>query len=87
MQEIQKECRRESFFLTPKSERKRLILETLGEREMTAREIAQKLNFSDLNAVKPRITELCNAGMLEACGKAHDYITDRTVSVYRRARA
>lgn len=86
MQEIQKECRRESFFLTPKSERKRLILETLGEREMTAREIVQKLNFSDLNAVKPRITELCNAGMLEACGKSWDARTARRVSVYRRIR-
>ena len=74
------------FFLTPKSERKRLILETLGEREMTAREIAQKLNFSDLNAVKPRITELCNAGMLEACGKSWDARTARRVSVYRRIR-
>lgn len=84
MQEIQRECRRESFLNTPVSQRKRMILDTIGNREMTARDVARKLNFSDLNAVKPRITELCNAGLLEACGKAHDYITDRTVSVYRR---
>lgn len=84
MQEIQRECRRESFMNTPVSQRKRMILDTIGNREMTARDVARKLNFSDLNAVKPRITELCNAGLLEACGKAHDYITDRTVSVYRR---
>ena len=84
MQEIQRECRRESFVNTPVAKRKRMILYTIGDREMTARDIAYRLNFYDLNAVKPRITELCNAGLLEACGKAHDYITDRTVSVYRR---
>ena len=84
MQEIQRECRRESFMKTRFSKRYRMILDALGDREMTAREIAYKLNFYDLNAVKPRITELCNSGLLEACGKAYDYITDRAVSVYRR---
>ena len=31
---------------------------------MTDREIAMALGFSDMNSVRPRITELCSAGIL-----------------------
>ena len=62
-----------------------MILKALGDAEMTAREIAYKLGFPDLNAVKPRLTELVHEGMLEVTGKRIDKITDRRVSIYRRA--
>ena len=59
-------------------EDKRLI-----EAVPTARQIAYKLGFSDLNAVKPRLTELRKAGKIKAIGKAYDETTQRNVTVYR----
>ena len=51
---------------------------------MTARQIAYKLGFSDLNSVKPRLTELVQAGKVEVVEKAYDSNTQRHVAVYRR---
>jgi len=53
---------------------------------MSAREIGRKLGFSDLNAVKPRITELVAKGELVEAGKKYDVYTDRNVTCWRRAR-
>lgn len=81
---ITEETRLESYLKTPTSERQRMILECLGNREMTARMIATELGFSDMNAVKPRLTELKSKGHIEAVGKAYDALTQRTVAVFRR---
>ena len=52
--------------LTP---RQALIISALREGPMTAAEVADKLGFSDLNAVKPRLHELLEAGIVQAVGK------------------
>lgn len=83
---ISEQCQMESYQFVKADRQKRIsmILRALGEAEMTAREIAYKLGFSDLNAVKPRLTELVQEGILEASGKKLDELTKRKVSVYRR---
>lgn len=81
---ITAETRRESNRKTDKITRQLVILEALGNDEMTAREIAYKLHFTDLNAVKPRLTELVKLGKIKTSGKKYDTVTDRNVAVYRR---
>lgn len=80
---ITNETRLESYIQRP-VRRYDLILECMGEREMTARMIATELGYSDLNAVKPRITELKAKGIIVACGKAYDTLTHRTVATFRK---
>ncbi len=60
------------------------ILEVLGNKEMTSREIATLLGYTDMNAVRPRITELVAMGKIEVCGAVNDPVTGRTVAVYKR---
>ena len=81
---ITQETRRESYRATNTATRKRILLwafERYGP--MTARECAAALGYQDLNAVKPRITELCGEGLLEAAGKRKDPVTDRNVAVFK----
>lgn len=85
MNEITIETRRESHQKTEKPKRYDEILTVLtAGKELTAREIAYALRYSDLNAVKPRLTELCRKGTVEAVGKKYDPLTQRNVAVYRR---
>ena len=81
---ITAETRRESNRKTDKTTRQNMILAALGNEEMTAREIAYKLHYTDLNAVKPRLTELMQLGVVEAIGKKYDPLTERNVAVYQR---
>lgn len=83
---ILEQCQIESYQKTKPdiSTRRKEILRALGIFDMTAREIAYKLNYKDLNAVKPRLTELVQAGLVEVVGKRFDEMTQRKVSVYRR---
>lgn len=67
------------------------IIEILGNREMTAREIENemcKLGYStyfDMNHVRPRLTELANEWHeIIECGSKEDYITHKRVAVYRK---
>ena len=83
---ITKETRMESYVQTmpdaPK--RRQLIYTTLKENgPMTAPEIAKVLGFTDLNSVKPRLSELCKDGMVEAFGKQYNESTHRNNAVYR----
>ena len=80
---IPKECQLESWKKFDNAKRCRMILNAM-DRPMTAREIAYKLGFSDLNAVKPRLTEMKERGTVEVVGKSYDTLTMRNVSVYRR---
>jgi hypothetical protein len=80
---ITHECRAESLRKLDKRTREVNILSALTE-PMTAREIADKLGFTDLNSVKPRLTELRDAGLVEVVGKKTDPVTDRKVSIFRR---
>jgi len=80
---ITKETRRESHKQTEKATRYRLILEAYRQNgAMTAREVGRRLGFSDMNAVKPRITELCQSGRLRAVGKKFDRVTKRNVAIF-----
>lgn len=83
---IAKENREEAYILRPSSERKRIILEAMGNNDMTPRMVAMKLGVSDMNYVRPRMTEMERAGILKIVGKAYDEITERNVSLYRRVR-
>jgi len=68
------------------------ILEIIGDGEMTAREIETEMNrkgyssYFDMNHVRPRLTELVNEyHMLIECEVREDYLTHKSVAVYRRA--
>lgn len=78
------ECRNESFKKLNPSKRQQLILSVLGDKEMTARQIADKVGATDLNYIKPRLTELLHLKVITAVRKECDPISSRTVSVYKR---
>ena len=82
---IPKECQLESFKKLDNAKRCRMILSQL-DKPRTAREIAYRLGFSDLNAVKPRLSEMKARGTVEVTQKEKDSITNRNVSVYRRTK-
>lgn len=83
MSSITEENRRDAYESRP-SRRQNIILFILGDREMTARQIANEMGFTDLNAVKPRLTELRDAEKIEAVAKTVDPVTGRKVAVYKR---
>lgn len=80
--EITKETRQESYIQRPVT-RSKAILEYMGDRELTARQIACGMGFNDLNAVKPRLTELKGEGKVEVIGKAYDSVSKRNVAVWK----
>ena len=70
------------------------ILEIIGDRKMTAREIEKEMNrrgyskYFDMNHVRPRLTELVNDyHELVECGNKIDYLTKKSVVIYRKATA
>ena len=81
---ITKQTRQEGYENRP-VKRSKQILDVLGGREMTAREIAEELGYTDLNAVKPRLTELKELGRVEVVGKRKDHVTNINVAVWRIA--
>lgn len=92
MNETTKETRRESYdAILPKvKERARLILETLGGKEMTVSEITEelvnsgKIPYFNRNYVAPRLTELKDMGIVETCGRRKSTRSDATEAVWRR---
>lgn len=92
MNETTKETRRESYdAVLPKvKERARLILETLGAKEMTVSEITEelvntgKIPYFNRNYVAPRLTELKDMGIVETCGRRKSTRSDATEAVWRR---
>ena len=83
---ITKQTRNASYRKLNPLARQAKILEVLGNKEMTSREIATLLGYTDMNAVRPRITELVAMGKIATCGAVTDPVTGRTVAVYRRVR-
>lgn len=89
---ITKETRRQSYdAIVPKvKERARLVLETLGNREMTVSEITEelvktgKIPYFNRNYVAPRLTELKDMGIVETCGRRKATRSDATEAVWRR---
>lgn len=80
--EITKDTRQESYINRPVT-RKEDILRFMGNKAMTARQIACGMGYQDLNAVKPRLTELKAEGKIKAICKAKDNVTGRNVAVWR----
>ena len=67
------------------------ILEIIGERKMTAREIEKEMNrrgyskYFDMNHVRPRLTELVkNYEKLVECGTKEDTLTKKSVAIYKK---
>lgn len=93
MNQTTRETRRASYeAVLPKvNDRCRLILETLGTREMTVSEItdqlveAGRLPYFNRNYVAPRLTELKDMGVVETCGRRNSTRSNATEAVWRRA--
>lgn len=87
-----KTTRRQSYdAILPKRERRcRLILETLGSREMTASELTEELVASgqipyfNRNYVAPRLTELKQMGILKTVGRRKATRSEATEAVWAR---
>ena len=73
-----------------KNKRYTQILECLGDREMTAKEIANEMYLKGMiptnerNFTSPRITEMLRDGRLEVAGKKKCNWTGKTVTIFRR---
>lgn len=93
MDRTTKETRHQSYdAVLPKREKRcRLILETLGGRQMTASEITEELVASghipyfNRNYVAPRLTEMKQMGILETVGRRKATRSDATEAVWARA--
>lgn len=92
MDKITRETRRESYedILPKVKERSRLILKTLGNREMTVSEITDELvkdgsiPYFNRNYVAPRLTELKEMEVVETCGRRKSTRSNATEAVWRR---
>lgn len=93
MNQTTKETRRRSYdaVLPKRAARCRLILETLGNRELTASEITEELvaagriPYFNRNYVAPRLTELKEIGILTTVGRRKVTRSDATEAVWARA--
>lgn len=92
MSKTTRETRRASYeAVLPKiNARSRLILETLGDREMTVSELtdelveAGRIPYYNRNYVAPRLTELKERGIVETCGRRISIRSAATEAVWRR---
>lgn len=92
MTKTTKQTRRASYdAVLPKvKDRSRLILKTLGDREMTVSEITDELveageiPYYNRNYVAPRLTELKDMGVVETCGRRKSTRSNATEAVWRR---
>lgn len=57
------------------------VIKKMGE--VTDRQVKDALGFSDMNAVRPRITELVEKGLVEECGDVICPVTGKTVRKIR----
>ncbi len=83
----------ESFDALPKNNRADLIYRLFKRvnRPLTDRQVKDALGFDEMNAVRPRITEMskeCDGrpGLLEECGQTRDYKSGKTVRQTRISR-
>ena len=92
MSKTTRETRRKSYEeVLPKiKDRAKLILDTLGSREMTVSEItdelveAGRIPYFNRNYVAPRLTELKDMGVVETCGRRKSTRSTATEAVWRR---
>lgn len=65
-----------------KSERKKIVLSIYQRHPsspLTDRQVAYELGFKDMNAVRPRISEMVAKGILIEVGKMRDFLTNKPV--------
>ena len=74
--------RREGHAKVDKFTRKAKILVALQAGPMSARCVMQVLGYSDLNSVRPRLTELVQEGRVVEAGTVWDPISERNVVLY-----
>lgn len=79
---ITAECRADSYASMDTATRRRAVLRLLEDGPATARELAYKLGYRERNAVAPRLTELCDKGLVEPIGKRTCTVTGKTVTVW-----
>lgn len=92
MDRTTRETRRQSYdaIIPKRGKRCRLILETLGDRRMTASEITEELvqagriPYFNRNYVAPRLTELKEMGVVETVGRRKATRSDATEAVWAR---
>lgn len=65
------------------SKRQQGVLAVLAKGPATDREIMIALERTDPNAVRPRVTELLAAGVLEEAGQRTDPMTRKTVRIVK----
>ena len=95
MSDYTREIRRESYeaITAKRANRRALILELLGDRQMTASELTWELldkgyiKYYDRNFVAPRLTELKEAGLVMTVGKRMCKRTGKNVAVWARRSA
>lgn len=80
---ITKETRQEAYITRPVT-RAADVLRVLGDGEMTAREIANKLGFVERNAAAPRLSEMKDRGIVEVVGKKKDGVTGKNVALWKK---
>lgn len=73
----------QAYCTVRKCQRKRIILNLFEECRcgMTDREVMETLGYKDMNAIRPRITELLKEGALQEWGNKKDSLTLRRVRV------
>lgn len=72
----------EAFRTLPRQGRQAAILAVYaGGAWLTDREVAERLGCTDMNAVRPRISELVDDKVLAEVGTAKDHATGRPVRI------
>ncbi len=84
------ETKIDSYNQIDAKQRQEQVLEVLGNEMLTAKEIAVKMyekgytTNDERNNSAPRINELMNLDLIEACGKKTCEYTGKTVAVFRK---
>lgn len=75
----------ESAHALPRGTRQEVIYNLIrqSKRALSDRQIMEQLGFRDMNAVRPRITEMLRAKLLEEGDEQMDQITNRYVRTVR----
>ena len=60
------------------------VLRVLGIGQLTTREIATCMGYTDLELVYPTVSRLILDGKITICGYATDPVSLRTVAIYKR---
>lgn len=82
---ITEETRRESYYETEQTAptRRKIIYGCLKQHgPQTADELMERLGYTDPNNVRPRLTELKQAGLIEAAGRRTSNRTGKGAAVW-----